>query len=314
MTDLSIVIPVFQTKVEQFERCIKTACQTGAEVIVVDDGSEDSFSRKYQYLCTSFNINYIRQNHSGVSDARNKGLEVATGKMIYFLDSDDCLTDCGIATLAQIKYIPDTIQWFGFVLNDQIHKPQLAYTDFRRLIRGLFIWEQAMNHMYPTVVWNKVFDRLWLKKNQLLFHSQLVYGEDLVFMYELYLFNPKIQIDEQAIVEYFIYPDSLSHYQQNLNHIDLLELIKVLYQLSQLDNRYISEMSEWVWRHLYDHWKAHFQSKSSNKETFCRLLLASQTKYFLANSQSIYARLFQIPSYSLWNLAAKLRLIKRRWK
>lgn len=59
------------------------------EIIVVDDGSDTSpMNGLMQY---GDDIVYVRQKNGGLSSARNKGIEVATGRYIQFVDADDCL-------------------------------------------------------------------------------------------------------------------------------------------------------------------------------------------------------------------------------
>jgi len=63
---------------------------TDAELIVVDDGSDDhTFWIVSMFMKDHNNIRYLRQAHRGVSQTKNTGIKAATGKYIAFLDSDD---------------------------------------------------------------------------------------------------------------------------------------------------------------------------------------------------------------------------------
>lgn len=89
---LSVIIPVY--KVEKFlNQCVDSVLEQkleNIEIILVNDGSPDlcpticnQYSEKYQF------IKVIHKQNGGLSSARNAGLEIATGKYIMFLDSDD---------------------------------------------------------------------------------------------------------------------------------------------------------------------------------------------------------------------------------
>lgn len=99
---ISIIIPIYN--VEQYlEECIDSAInQTfkAYEIILVDDGSEDSsgiicdrYERKYS------EIKVIHKKNGGLSDARNAGLKQAVGEWVYFIDADDYI-------------LPDTLEVF----------------------------------------------------------------------------------------------------------------------------------------------------------------------------------------------------------
>ena len=96
MTDfVSIIIPCFNN--EHFiEEAIESALNQSyhaVEVIVVDDGSTDSSWQKIEKYHER--IVARRQTNAGACVARNKGLSIATGKWIKFLDADDVLNpDC----------------------------------------------------------------------------------------------------------------------------------------------------------------------------------------------------------------------------
>ena len=89
---VSIIIPVY--KVEKYiDKCIQSIMnQTyrNIEIILVDDGSPDSCGEICDYYAKKDNrVKVVHKMNGGLSDARNYGIEVATGKYILFVDSDD---------------------------------------------------------------------------------------------------------------------------------------------------------------------------------------------------------------------------------
>ena len=95
---LSIIIPVY--KVEKYiARCLESIyCQNFPkdyfEVIVVNDGTPDnSIGIISKFLDLYPNIVLINQSNQGLSAARNTGLDIAIGKYIWFIDSDDWIVN-----------------------------------------------------------------------------------------------------------------------------------------------------------------------------------------------------------------------------
>lgn len=95
---VTIIIPVYNVE-NYLERCIESAVNqtyTDLEIILVDDGSEDSSGR----LCDVWakkdeRIKVVHKENRGLSSARNAGKEVSSGEYIFYLDSDDYLSlDC----------------------------------------------------------------------------------------------------------------------------------------------------------------------------------------------------------------------------
>jgi glycosyltransferase involved in cell wall biosynthesis len=95
---LSIIIPVYNVE-NHISTCIQSICnqdinEKDYEILIIDDGSTDNsinialhFERKYT------NIHVYSQKNEGVGSARNKGISLAKGKYIYFIDPDDYLAD-----------------------------------------------------------------------------------------------------------------------------------------------------------------------------------------------------------------------------
>ena len=91
---LSIIVPVYNVE-QHLQRCLESiACQmhAGYELVLVDDGSTDHSAA----LCDAFAQQHpelavvvVHQPNAGLSAARNRGLEVARGEYVTFIDSDD---------------------------------------------------------------------------------------------------------------------------------------------------------------------------------------------------------------------------------
>lgn len=89
---ISVIVPVYNAE-QYLRRCIDSICaQTfeALEIILVDDGSTDG-SREIceEYVKKDDRIRFVGQQNQGVSSTRNKGLDMASGKFIGFVDSDD---------------------------------------------------------------------------------------------------------------------------------------------------------------------------------------------------------------------------------
>lgn len=92
---ISVVIPLYnkeQSIVSTLQSILKQTYQD-FEIIIVDDGSTDCSVEEVEKV-TDSRIHLIRQNNTGVSAARNRGIEEAKGEFIAFLDADDEWTPC----------------------------------------------------------------------------------------------------------------------------------------------------------------------------------------------------------------------------
>ena len=92
MKKISVIIPVYNAE-KTIRRCLESIMSSEYEeyeVVVVDDGSTDnSASILFEYANRDRRVKIINQPNSGPAIARNKGLELAEGEIIAFVDSDD---------------------------------------------------------------------------------------------------------------------------------------------------------------------------------------------------------------------------------
>lgn len=92
---VSIVVPVYNIE-KYIKRCIESIqAQTyeNIEIILVDDGTPDNSGRICdEYAKQDKRIRVMHKKNGGLSDARNKGAEWATGKYLFFVDGDDTVS------------------------------------------------------------------------------------------------------------------------------------------------------------------------------------------------------------------------------
>lgn len=102
---ISIVIPIYGVET-YLKRCLDSvSCQTyrELEVILVDDGSPDKCGEIADaYAAKDNRFKVIHKANGGLSDARNVGMEAATGEFLFFLDSDDVIHENAIEELYSI--------------------------------------------------------------------------------------------------------------------------------------------------------------------------------------------------------------------
>lgn len=102
---VSVIVPVY--KVEDFlSPCVDSILSQTyrhLEIILVDDGSPDSCGRICDdYGASDSRIKVIHKKNGGLSDARNAGMEIATGSFLMFVDSDDLLPPNAVETLLSL--------------------------------------------------------------------------------------------------------------------------------------------------------------------------------------------------------------------
>jgi glycosyltransferase involved in cell wall biosynthesis len=91
---ISFIITYYNEPLDLLCECIDsitvlTLTSDEREIIVVDDGSDESPVETLKQFGDA--ITYIRQKHMGLSEARNRGLQMATGEYIQFIDADDVI-------------------------------------------------------------------------------------------------------------------------------------------------------------------------------------------------------------------------------
>lgn len=217
---VSIIIPVY--KVEAYiERCLtsvmhQTYQDSAIECVLVDDCSPDKSISLAQDMISRYhgNIDFtiIRNDKNrGLSVSRNNGIEHATGKYLFFLDSDDYLEDDCLQILLEIVEMhPDAEVIMGTCLDKRVNVPFIYYRstadycilDNNQLLRA-FYFEQI-----PPMAWNALVSNELVKKNHLSFKPNLIH-EDNLWASKLYLLVTKFIYVPKVTLIYENNPSSI---------------------------------------------------------------------------------------------------------
>ena len=209
---ISIIIPVYNVE-KYLPKCIDSViCQTHKhlEIIVIDDGSTDSSG----FICDDYalrdnRIIVIHQPNGGLSAARNSGLDIAKGKYVMFVDSDDYVepTFCEKPLRIAIREQVDIVSFGYFKIGNK--STIVKKTNKPRIVRSseaikISITLDDVIHGY---VWNKLYNRNLF--NEIRFPIGRTF-EDQGVNYLLYHSAKVIYISEEVLYHYCRRDNSIS--------------------------------------------------------------------------------------------------------
>ena len=253
MKKVSIIIPVYNTE-KYLKKCLNSVVKQtykNIEIIIVNDGSPDNsqniidkFKQQYPKLIKSF----IKKN-GGLSDARNYGIEKATGNYIAFLDSDDYVEqDCYEKMInkaeekdfdlvvCDFKNIYDTrqVQGNSNIKNDLYEKETI---------------KKVFKDIYP-VAWNKLYKKSLLEKVQF---KTGVWYEDVEFLYRLLPEIHSIGVVKEPLINYVHRDGAITKtFDERLyNYVDNWNGLLEYYKKNNLLKKYYKEFEYAYVRYLY---------------------------------------------------------------
>lgn len=190
---ISFIIPVYNAE-KYIARCLDSIYSQTVrdfEVIVIDDGSTDSsinICKQYK----SYGIQIIKQQNSGVSVARNTGLQAAKGEYICFVDADDYISECLIEVTYKLLNQYDIIL-FGYKegteSNFKFKKESItSYKTIDTDLKGIKLQclyptysELKNTNFRPASSWCKLYNRLFLLSHNIRFEKNVINSEDAIF-------------------------------------------------------------------------------------------------------------------------------------
>lgn len=232
---LSIIIPLYN-KEKYIEDCIHSVNNQNFkdfEIIIIDDGSTDKSNEIVSKLCvTDSKIKLISVLNGGLSYARNIGLANATGKYIYFVDSDDTMKPDVLSIMMDI--MEKNQLDIGIFNADVISETQHDYIK-ENLKQSIMNGEQMLVHMASlkyiyAPVWLYVYKRDVIEN--LRFKEGFIH-EDEDWTPRILLKSKRIKYTNLKVYNYFIRQDSIMN-QKKKNNRSYENISVILKDLNEL--------------------------------------------------------------------------------
>ncbi|WP_295598874.1 glycosyltransferase family A protein [uncultured Methanobrevibacter sp.] len=205
---VSVIVPVYNAE-EYIGATLDSIINqdfNSYEIIVVDDGSTDQSPEIISEKLTKSTADYriIRQDNAGVSSARNRGMEDATGEYLVFIDADDYVTGNHLSELYNGQTDFSMVQFIKKE-NDKLSTPHRFTTE--SITCDEFIKKELRMEM-PFNFWQLMYKASIIKENSIRFNPNLIYGEDIDFALRALLYGDEVAISNEATYYYIQHSQS----------------------------------------------------------------------------------------------------------
>jgi glycosyltransferase involved in cell wall biosynthesis len=298
MEMISVIIPVFNVK-DYLKDCIESVINNtykNLEIIMIDDGSQDGSSEIIdEYAARDSRIKTIHKENTGVSSARNAGLDIATGDYISFVDSDDFIEPQMFENLLEIlrKEDADIVQCGYEKVDENTQKRQKMFQSDKVFLSNKDVCEAYfVKSKLNLMLWNKLY------KRKVIGDIRMVEGrnnEDNMFWIDIIRKINKAVTISAPHYKYRIRNNSIMHRDFAADKLDILYAYEYMYHQCE------SGMKEYqkyilIWMCLdcaylyYEIWKSQFE----DKENYYKLVVDCFNRNFKIVRENKYYRSYRI--------------------
>lgn len=222
---VSVIIPVYNVE-NYLRRCLDSVINQSIrniEIILIDDGSLDSSSRICdEYQTFDERIKVIHKQNEGLGMARNTGIDIASGKYVAFVDSDDYLEGnmyellYNKAKLTNSNVVFCNSVWEG-VNGDRINivdfEEERTFSDnINNLARAFVIPDDELGHTICLTAWHGIYELSYIRNNNVRFISErFIPSEDKYFHLNLFKYVTKVSFIPQILYHYCENSTSIVH-------------------------------------------------------------------------------------------------------
>lgn len=242
---LSVIIPVYNAE-KYLEKCVKSVLsQTydDIEIILIDNGSEDNSGK----ICDCFASGDTRvityhKNHGNISSARNKGLELAQGKWIGFVDADDwiepdmyrCMLDKAGAENAEIV-VCGFYKENGLEVKKMENEKPILDTVFNAEKTLEYAFIRDSYRAFCAYVWNKIFKAEIIKTQK--FDETIQSCEDVEFFVRAAVGTKNVSYLEKSLYHHLEREDSSWKTYRYEKRLTVLKAYEKIIEVLE-DNKY----------------------------------------------------------------------------
>lgn len=220
-TSISIIIPIYNAA-SYLRECLDSILMqsfTDFELILVNDGSIDnSLTICEEYSQKDKRIRVIDGPNCGVSAARNKGLQIASGSWITFVDADDYFLNNALSILYQRAIQTGT----DLVLANALKLKNAKFSELHNLKDEVL--PNVIMSIKHFALWGYLFNADVIRKYRLRFIDGLAYSEDRIFIYQMAQYCKTIAFCSKPIYVYRVNATSACSSQNGVrkacHHLD----------------------------------------------------------------------------------------------
>lgn len=221
MTSVSVIIPAYNSGryIHLPLESLKSQTFQDMEVIIINDGSTDNTPEVVENILSdvSFRWKIIDQENMGASAARNRGLKIARGRYVFFLDSDDYIHNTFIERLYRVAQEHDYDAVFSGINwvspNGKILKVfRVSKCNPSCSTSGKMVAKLLLNRDVVITSENIIYKRIFLKKHRIQFnphHKQFI-GDIFEFVMKVLYNSDNIGCVPDPLVFYTVRPGSAS--------------------------------------------------------------------------------------------------------
>ena len=252
---ISIIVPIYNVS-KYLSRCMNTLLKQtykNIEIIMVDDGSPDDCGERCDnYALEDSRIRVIHKKNEGLGMARNSGLEIAQGKYVMFIDSDDYvdvrmterlynrLQEQGADTCF-CRYYNTTADGKSALAREIYEKDSYCEKEIKEVLLGMLGSkpEQPGDVEIGMSVWKGMYSMDIIRDHDICFQSERKYiSEDIIFHIEYLTKCRHIAIETTPNYYYCDNGASLTKsYKANRFEMEKILLKKEIHELDQLFDR-----------------------------------------------------------------------------
>lgn len=258
MKKISIIIPIHNNE-KQLSRCLNSFLiqkYEKLELICVDDHSRDNSLKICQQYANQYEniiLKRLPKHLSGVSNARNYGLEVATGDIIGFSDADDTSVMGALHCVNNDFEKNNNLKVVNYSFNVIDRKNNRKVRGKKEVIRSdNFINYLLYKENVQGFLWNKYFDKKII--NNIRFRTCLSKAEDLNFIFRVLAASPDavVIISNRFIYNYCYNDNSVSHTNTKNSDFDYLNSYLDLLNLKGISKRTHSILKYRIYKQARD--------------------------------------------------------------
>lgn len=228
---ISIIVPVYNSS-KTLNKCVQSLLvqtYSNIEIILVNDGSkDDSLSLCYDLSSADKKIKVITQQNSGVSAARNNGINHASGDWICFVDSDDFVDATYIADFGYKKENGESILYLqGYQHNyENSDKVDCVFEKpgIYNLHKDAYSLFENTNFINLGTVCSKLYNRNLIIGNNLCFNQKMRLNEDNCFFWNYVSSIEKVSVNNTCGYHY-MHAKGINHSKSHKNYKEYIYIM-----------------------------------------------------------------------------------------